>query len=360
VDKEYRLLGVRLDGAGPFFRETVTGDQTSASSLNRVEDGDFIYSRLFAWRGAFGVVSPDLTDCYVSSEFPVFQTNNDAIDLRFLTYWFRLPSTLRRVAQDCSGSTALTRNRFKEDFFLNLEIPLPPLAEQRRLVAKLDAVAAAIDRITAAQAANERDSESLEVALHETAAAGRIIPIHQLLELHEEAQSIDFDSEYPQVGVKSFGCGLFAKGAIAGSQTTYRTFNRLFAGALVLSQVKGWEGAIAVCPAELAGWFVSPEYRTFRCRDGEADPAYLATIVRKEWFWSRLRDATHGAGARRERVRPERFLNLELPMPDIARQRRLLPAFRAIAQIRSAQSARAADLAALMPSILDRAFNDGL
>lgn len=306
------------------------------------------------------MVSPDLTDCYVSSEFPVFQTNNDAIDLRFLTYWFRLPSTLRRVAQDCSGSTALTRNRFKEDFFLNLEIPLPPLAEQRRLVAKLDAVAAAIDRITAAQAANERDSESLEVALHETAAAGRIIPIHQLLELHEEAQSIDFDSEYPQVGVKSFGCGLFAKGAIAGSQTTYRTFNRLFAGALVLSQVKGWEGAIAVCPAELAGWFVSPEYRTFRCRDGEADPAYLATIVRKEWFWSRLRDATHGAGARRERVRPERFLNLELPMPDIARQRRLLPAFRAIAQIRSAQSARAADLAALMPSILDRAFNDGL
>ena len=51
---EYRLLGVRLDGQGPFHRETVLGTQTSAARLYKVKTGDFIYSRLFAWRGAFG------------------------------------------------------------------------------------------------------------------------------------------------------------------------------------------------------------------------------------------------------------------------------------------------------------------
>lgn len=45
---------------------------------------------------------------------------------------------------------------------------------------------------------------------------------------------------YPQVGVRGFGGGLFSKAAVSGTETTYRTFNRLYAGAVVLSQVKGW------------------------------------------------------------------------------------------------------------------------
>jgi hypothetical protein len=56
ASKEYCLLGIRLDGQGPFLRETVMGTQTSAAKLFRVAKGDFIYSRLFACRGAFGVV----------------------------------------------------------------------------------------------------------------------------------------------------------------------------------------------------------------------------------------------------------------------------------------------------------------
>jgi hypothetical protein len=46
--KEYRSLSVRLDGRGPFLRETVSGTQTPATKLYRVAEGDFIYSRLFA------------------------------------------------------------------------------------------------------------------------------------------------------------------------------------------------------------------------------------------------------------------------------------------------------------------------
>lgn len=48
ASQEYRLLGIRLEGQGPFLRETVMGTQTSATKLFRVATGDFIYSRLFA------------------------------------------------------------------------------------------------------------------------------------------------------------------------------------------------------------------------------------------------------------------------------------------------------------------------
>lgn len=158
--KEYRLLGVRLDGQGPFLREIVTGGQISATKLFRVAKGDFIYSRLFACRGAFGVVGEGLDGCYVSGEFPTFVPVPYRVDVQYLRYWFRLPTVIARVDEDCSGSTPLTRNRFKEQFFVELEIPLPPLAEQRRVVARIEELAAQIQeaRELRRQAVGEADT----------------------------------------------------------------------------------------------------------------------------------------------------------------------------------------------------------
>jgi type I restriction enzyme S subunit len=139
--REYRLLGVRLESRGPFLREIKTGAETSAKTLFRVRVGDFIYSRLFAWRGAFGVIPPQLDGCYVSNEFPIFVSRDAGVDPHYLNYWLRLPAILERIAADCTGSTPLTRNRYKEHFFLELEMPLPPIEEQRRVVEKLNRLA---------------------------------------------------------------------------------------------------------------------------------------------------------------------------------------------------------------------------
>lgn len=80
----------------------------------------------------------------VSGEFPTFRPVAGRLDIEFLRLWFRLPTVIATVDADCSGSTPLTRNRFKEHFFLALEIPLPPLAEQRRLVAAIEKLSAQI------------------------------------------------------------------------------------------------------------------------------------------------------------------------------------------------------------------------
>jgi type I restriction enzyme S subunit len=116
--EEYQLLGIRLDGGGIFHRETKPGSQISATTLFRVKAGDFIYSRLFAWRGAFGVINTHLDGYCVSGEFPTFTPIAEKIDITYLQLWFRLPKTIEIVEADCTGSTPLTRNRFKENFIL--------------------------------------------------------------------------------------------------------------------------------------------------------------------------------------------------------------------------------------------------
>jgi type I restriction enzyme S subunit len=357
---EYRLLGVRLDGNGPFLRETVAGARSSASTLSKVEAGDFIYSRLFAWRGAFGVVPAALHGCHASGEFPTFLPKPNRIDVDFLRYWFRLRSTLDRVGADCAGSTPLTRNRFKEHFFLALEMPLPPLEEQRRIVATLDAISGRAAEVGSLRDAVASEVASLTVSLHVAASGSEKVPLGEILELEEHREVVSPDGEYPQVGIRGFGGGLFAKPAVRAGATTYRAFNRLFEGAVVLSQVKGWEGAIDVCPPALAGWFASPEYRTFRCVNDKLRPEYAAKIFKTPWFLGQLSSLSRGVGARRERTRPEAFLALRIPLPSYERQGQLLRVLARDSELRGHAAQVRSELDALMPALLDRAFRGGL
>jgi len=358
--KEYRLLGVRLGGGGAFHRETKRGSQISAKALSLVRTGDFIYSRLFAWRGAFGVIGSELDGCYVSGEFPTFMPVPGKLDVEFLRLWFCLPTTISRVEADCTGSTPLTRNRFKEHFFLAMEIPLPSLEEQRRIVARIEELAAKIDETRNLRYKAIEQTASFVSSVHLYLAATRTVALGDILLLDEQREPVTPGREYPQVGIKGFGGGLFLKPAVSFTDTTYKTFNRLYAGALVLSQVKGWEGAVAVCPPELAGSYASPEYRTFRCANGKVLPEYLAFVAVTPWFWTKLKTLTRGVGARRERTRPERFLEMKMEMPTLENQKKGLLAFQGVDPLKHLQAETAAELDALLPSILDKAFKGGL
>ena len=325
--------------------------------MNRVACGDFIYSRLFAWRGAFGVIGRDLDGSFVSNEFPVFTADPDRVCTPFLRYWFRLPTVWRRIEEDCTGSTPTTRNRYKEQFFLSLQAPLPPLGEQQAIVSRLDTLSDKVRQVNERLDAIEQKAAALFLSLHYKLSGDRVRRLGDVVELHEEPVPVRTDSEYPQVGVRGFGGGLFPKAAVAGTETSYRAFNRLYADALVLSQVKGWEGALALCPAELAGMYVSPEYRTFRCVSGEATPAYIGELVRTPWFWSLLQDATRGVGARRERTRPEQFLNIEIPIPPEDMQRKVVEILDRQSRLRSRHATIRQANDALIPATLERVFS---
>lgn len=355
---EYGLLGVRLEGRGPFLREAVTGVQTSASKLSRVATGDFIYSRLFAWRGAFGIIDEELDGCFVSNEFPLFRVDDAHLDVNYLNMWFQQPAVWRRVEKDCTGSTPLTRNRFKEKYFLNLAIPLPSLATQRAIIVRLHSLTGKTRQLFAHLDAIDTIAESFVLSTHHKLSNGKTVALSELLELHEDREPVELGEEYPQVGVRSFGGGLFPKAAVTAFDTSYRTFNKLYHDAIVLSQVKGWEGAIALTPPTLVGRFASPEYRTFRCIPKKSSPEYLATLFKTPWFWTLLQRATRGVGARRERTRPEQFLDLTLPMPTFADQCRAADAFAHITKLRLHCATQRDEGAAILPAAINRLFGE--
>lgn len=131
---EYKMAGVKWYGEGVFHRETVRGDEISARYLSPVVPAAVIYNRLFAWKASFAVVPPDLSDCYVSNEFPQFIPDASNLLPEYLFLWCISEQTITAVNAASTGSAAVSRNRFREEFFLDFEIALPPLAVQRKIV----------------------------------------------------------------------------------------------------------------------------------------------------------------------------------------------------------------------------------
>jgi len=113
-------------------------------------------------------------------------------------------------------------------------------------------------------------------------------------------------------------------------------------------------------PPEFEGYFVSPEYRTFRCNADRCLPEYMAALVPTEFFWSCLKDATRGVGARRERTRPEQFLQIKFSMPSLSDQKRAISMFATINKVQALQREIAPELEAMLPAILDQAFKGEL
>jgi type I restriction enzyme S subunit len=365
--KELRLLGIRLDGAGPFHRETIQGSQSAATTLYQVKSGDFIYSRLFACRGAFGVIDSNLDGCYVSGEFPTFVPINDRVDINFLRLWFRLPMTIRKVESDCTGSTPLTRNRFKENFFLNLKIFLPPLAEQRRIVAKIDELAARIE-----EASRLRHEATHEVqALLESASKVAFKPKSHW----SEARVGDF-CEMPQygytesattepVGPRFLRITDIQNGRVSWDNVPYcscpnpqpyflKENDILFART---GATTGKSFLIRDCPeAVFASYLIRLRVRS------TVTPEYLYQYFQSPPYWTQVIEEKKGTG--QPNVNGKKLANIRVPIPPLAEQRRIVEYLDSLAikveELKELQAQTFVELDAMIPSILDKAFKGEL
>src|SRR6056297_3354019 len=96
-------------------------------------DSHILYGRLRPYLNK--VLVPDFEGHCSTEIFPIKVSN--VIDRNFLATWFMLDSTVYKINSTCTGSR-MPRANMKA--VLNFKIPLPSLAEQKRIVAILDDV----------------------------------------------------------------------------------------------------------------------------------------------------------------------------------------------------------------------------
>jgi type I restriction enzyme S subunit len=152
---------MRLYGGGPFHREFKPATKIQKKTHFVVRAGDVIYNKLFAWKGTFGVVPRELDGMFVSDKFPTYEHDRERIDLQYLRWYFRYPPLWEQARQMSTGSAALSKLTLNPPRFMDLTIPLPPLQEQQRIVTKIEHLSAKIDETIAIRGAAQREAEAL-------------------------------------------------------------------------------------------------------------------------------------------------------------------------------------------------------
>jgi restriction endonuclease S subunit len=113
--------------------------------------GDIIYSKIDVRNGAIGIVPAAVPVATVTSEFPVYRIKKDVALSEYIQLVFRTEHFRRIINGMVSGASG--RKRVQPDDLENVEIPLPPLAEQKAVVARWrkaqDDIASAKARVAA-------------------------------------------------------------------------------------------------------------------------------------------------------------------------------------------------------------------
>ena len=164
AERQYHELTVRLWGKGVISRGLVSGLELSSARRFVAHAGQFVLSKIDARNGAIGIVPDELDGAIVSTDFPLFNLDTSRLDLKFLAWLSKTAGFVESCIRASEGTT--NRVRLQEDKFYALEIPLPPLAEQRRVVARIEELAAQIHeaRSLRHQAAEEADVLELHIA----------------------------------------------------------------------------------------------------------------------------------------------------------------------------------------------------
>ena len=142
----YKQITLKTNGGGAVLRDKKWGKDIGTKKQYLAKEGQFIMSKIDARNGAFGVVSNELNNAIVTGDFPLFDVDEKKINP---VYLFLLSSTqpFVKYAQSCSRGTT-NRQRIDIDAFLSLQIPLPSLEEQNKIVAAYNTTIAQADDLS--------------------------------------------------------------------------------------------------------------------------------------------------------------------------------------------------------------------
>lgn len=147
--KTYRCVGVRWYGQGTFIREQLPGIDISRKEQWRIEPGDIVYNKLFAWKGAFAVADKTVSGCIVSDKFPTYHADAGQLDLGWLKWYFRTADVACQAQRLSKGAAAISKLTLNPPDFWKLTIPLPSLTEQRRMLVRLESIACKLEEVRA-------------------------------------------------------------------------------------------------------------------------------------------------------------------------------------------------------------------
>jgi type I restriction enzyme, S subunit len=151
------------------------------------------------------------------------------------------------------------------------------------------------------------------------------VRIGEILQAARTPVSVDPEAKYVAIGMKSFGRGIFHYPPASGAQLSKLRYFQFPAGALALSNIKAWEGAIGVSSKRDEVAVASNRFLFYVPRDSNrVDVRYLYHYFVSGPGLVEIGHASPGSADRNRTLSIQGFQNILVPLPAIEEQRRIV------------------------------------
>jgi len=137
-DSTYRLVTARRNRGGITLRREMLGREILTKTQFEAREGDFLISRRQIIHGACGVVPSGLNGAVVSNEYSTLRTRPSLL-MEYLRHYCHSPY-FQRTCFHSSHGVDVEKMIFKIDEWMEREVAVPPLGEQRKIAAILSSV----------------------------------------------------------------------------------------------------------------------------------------------------------------------------------------------------------------------------
>lgn len=139
----------------------------------------------------------------------------------------------------------------------------------------------------------------------------------------ERSETPDPEKVYRQIGVRLWGEGAYERESINGSQTKYSSLSQVKTDDIIVNKIWARNGSVAVVPELLDGCYASGEFPTFMPMREKLYPRWFHWLTKTKYFWEQCDEKSRGTSGK-NRIRPEKFLKIMIPLPDPEEQRRIV------------------------------------
>jgi type I restriction enzyme S subunit len=352
----YSMMGVRSFGRGPFAAEALHGDSTSYTTLRRVSEGDVVYPKLMAWEGAFAIVPEDLDGRWVSPEFCVFEVNESLADRDYVAHLVAWEGLREGLLGQSSGTNA-RRRRLQPHAFLAHQVSLPGLTEQRRAADYLNRFQHAALETTSSESAHiDRLDQIIEDAIREE-SSGISVNIGSLLERDRNWLEPEEGETYSPIGIRGFGRGIIHYPEIPRQELAKLRFYNVHPLRLLVSNIKAWEGAVALTKEEDGCRIASNRFLQYRLTASTTSLEWIRTYLLSRAGIAQLEGASPGSADRNRTLSMVAFESIMIPVPSVERQAAILAVVDHTEALGSVRRRRLALANALLPAARNEVFS---
>lgn len=132
---------------------------------------------------------------------------------------------------------------------------------------------------------------------------------------------VNASTNYPELGIRSFGKGTFHKPAVSGMEVGSKRLFRIEPGDLLFSNVFAWEGAVAIASNDDAGRFGSHRFIACTVDKARADARYLLHYLISAVGIEKLQEASPGGAGRNRTLGLSKLGDIAIPLPPLAVQK---------------------------------------